>query len=150
MQGLRDDFLAGAVLAGDEDVGVGGSDAGHGGEHRLHGGAVAIISGRPCARRMRFSASRRWARRTARWRSIWVRRMVSRRALSQGFWMKSCAPRRMASTATSTLAHAVMTMTGICASWALTWREQVEAFVAGGGVAGVVEVDEERIEGVRI
>ncbi len=31
-------FLAGAVLAGDEDAGVGGSDAGDGGEDRLHGG----------------------------------------------------------------------------------------------------------------
>ena len=38
VEGLRDDFFAGAVLAGDEHAGVGGSDAGDGGEDRLHGG----------------------------------------------------------------------------------------------------------------
>jgi hypothetical protein len=44
--------------------------------------------------------------------SICVRMMASSRALSQGFCTKSRAPRRMASTATSTLPHAVMTTTG--------------------------------------
>ena len=38
MQGLRDDFLAGAVLAGDQNVGVGGADAGDRLQHGLHGG----------------------------------------------------------------------------------------------------------------
>ena len=44
--------------------------------------------------------------------SICVRRMESRRAFSQGFWIKSRAPRRIASTATSTLPQAVITTTG--------------------------------------
>ena len=38
--------------------------------------------------------------------------MASSRALSQGFCTKSRAPRRMASTASSTLPQAVMTTTG--------------------------------------
>jgi len=44
--------------------------------------------------------------------SIWVRTIASSLALSQGFWMKSRAPRRIASTATSTLPQAVITTTG--------------------------------------
>ena len=38
MEGLGHDFLAGAVLAGDEDVGVGGADAGHEIDDGAHGG----------------------------------------------------------------------------------------------------------------
>ena len=38
--------------------------------------------------------------------------METRRSLSHGFWMKSRAPRRMASTASCTLAQAVITITG--------------------------------------
>ncbi len=37
VEGLRDDFFAGAVFAGNEHAGVGGSDAGDGGEDGLHG-----------------------------------------------------------------------------------------------------------------
>ncbi len=40
------------------------------------------------------------------------------RALSHGFCTKSRAPRRIASTATSTLPHAVMTTTGSVGSMA--------------------------------
>lgn len=36
VEGLGDHFLSGSVLAGDEDVGVGGADAGNGGEDGLH------------------------------------------------------------------------------------------------------------------
>jgi hypothetical protein len=42
--------------------------------------------------------------------------MASRHALSHGFLIKSRAPRRIASTATSTLPHAVITTTGTVAS----------------------------------
>ena len=44
--------------------------------------------------------------------AICVRRMETSRAFSHGFATKSRAPRRMASTARSTLAQAVMTTTG--------------------------------------
>jgi hypothetical protein len=67
-------------------------------------------------RSSQFSASRRWPRRSARLSSVCVWRMASSRAFSHGFWTKSRAPRRIASTATSTLPHAVMTTTGRVAS----------------------------------
>ena len=75
----------------------------------------AISVGRfvPWSRSTRFSASSRWLRRSARASSTCVRTTASTRSLSQGFWMKSRAPRRMASTASSTVPQAVMTTTGM-------------------------------------
>ena len=70
----------------------------------------------PSSRRRLISASRRWPRRRARPSSTWVRTMARSRAFSQGFWMKSRAPRRMASTASSMLPQAVITTTGSEAS----------------------------------
>ena len=72
----------------------------------------AISCGKRSARSAEFSASRRWPLRSARPSSIWVLRIADSRALSQGFWMKSRAPRRMASTASSTDPQAVITITG--------------------------------------
>ena len=72
----------------------------------------AISCGKRSARSARFSASSRCPRRSARPSSICVFRIAESRALSQGFWMKSRAPRRIASTASSTLPHAVITITG--------------------------------------
>ena len=66
----------------------------------------------------------------ARCSSTWVRRIASRRSFSHGFWMKSRAPRRMASTASPTLPHAVITMTGRLLSRRDDLREQVETFLA--------------------
>ena len=77
--------------------------------------------------------------------------MASSRALSHGFWMKSRAPRRMASTASSTLPQAVMTTTGSVG--VQRWQccgEQVQAFLARGGVAGVVQVHQDDVELVRL
>ena len=68
--------------------------------------------GMPSPRRIEFSASSRCPLRSAWLNSICVRTIARSRALSQGFWMKSRAPRRIASTATSTLPHAVITTTG--------------------------------------
>ena len=75
-------------------------------------GDSAMIFGMPSPRRSEFSASSRCPLRSAWLNSICVRTMASSRALSQGFWMKSRAPRRIASTATSTLPQAVITTTG--------------------------------------
>ena len=72
--------------------------------------------------------------------------MASSRALSHGFWMKSRAPRRMASTASSMLPQAVIRTTGSVLSMARIRVQQIQAFLAGGGVAGVVEVDEDDVE----
>ena len=83
-------------------------------------GAEAMNAGAPGARRMRFSASSHCARLRLRCNSICVFRTLSRRAFSQGFWMKSPAPRRIASTASSMLPQAVMTTTGSCESISLT------------------------------
>ena len=44
---------------------------------------------------------------------IAVRQAAISRSLSQGFWMKSQAPRRIASTARSKLLQAVITITGV-------------------------------------
>ena len=71
-----------------------------------------MIFGMPSPRSSEFSASSRCPLRSAWLSSIWVRTIASSRALSQGFWMKSRAPRRIASTATSTLPQAVITTTG--------------------------------------
>ena len=46
VQRLRDESFAGAVLAGDEDVGVGGADARDHVEHRLHGGRLGDQAGK--------------------------------------------------------------------------------------------------------
>ena len=79
--------------------------------------ALPALFGRPVVspqsfRRKLFSDSSRALRRRMPASSIWVRTVASTRAFSQGFWMKSRAPRRMASTARSTVAQAVMTTTG--------------------------------------
>jgi hypothetical protein len=66
----------------------------------------------PSSRSRLISASSRWPRRRAWPSSTWVRTMASSRALSQGFWMKSRAPRRMASTASSIEPQAVITTSG--------------------------------------
>jgi hypothetical protein len=75
-------------------------------------GDSAMSFGIPSPRSSEFSASSRWPFRSAWLSSICVRMIASSRALSHGFWMKSRAPRRIASTATSTLPQAVMTTTG--------------------------------------
>ena len=72
----------------------------------------AINVGRFSARSSRFSASNFCPRRNALPSSICVRSTESSRAFSQGFWIKSRAPRRIASTASSTLPQAVITITG--------------------------------------
>ena len=51
----------------------------------------------------------------------------------------------MASTASPTLPHAVMTMTGNAAVEGNDLRKQIETFLAGGGIARVVQVDQHRI-----
>ncbi len=80
----------------------------------------AISSGRPESRSARFSASSRCPRRSARDSSAWVLSVATSRAFSHGFCTKSRAPRRIASTATSTLPQAVITTTGNVGSSA--WR----------------------------
>ena len=61
--------------------------------------------------------------------------------------MKSQAPRRMASTARSTLPHAVITITGDGVALRLQAGQQVHALLPGGGVAGVVQVRQDQVEG---
>ena len=72
----------------------------------------AMIAGPCLPRRSWFSCSNLRYARTAPASSIWLRTIASSRRFSQGFAMKSRAPRRMASTASSTLAQAVMITTG--------------------------------------
>ena len=59
--------------------------------------------------------------------------------------MKSRAPRLMDSTARSMLPHAVITITGRRESILLNARQQIETLLAGGGVARVVQVDQQHI-----
>ena len=60
--------------------------------------------------------------------------------------MKSRAPRRMASTARSTLPQAVITITGSIAIERLNLLEQLEPFLPGGGVARIVQIDDDEVE----
>ena len=74
--------------------------------------APAMIRGRAWSRSAVFSASRRSRARSARPSSTCVRTMASSRGFSHGLATKSRAPRRIASTASSTLAQAVITTMG--------------------------------------
>ncbi len=67
---------------------------------------------RPSAMSAWLASSSRRPRRIARPSAVCVRTIASRRSLSHGFCTKSRAPRRMASTATSTEPQAVITTTG--------------------------------------
>ena len=123
---VRHDLLAGPVLAADEHVGVRR-------RHPLDELAAPAAwrpirrSARaaPSRRSSRFSLSSRRVRRSARPSSTWVRSVARRRALSHGFSMKSRAPRRIASTALSTLPHAVITTAGSVASRA--WSSETSS-----------------------
>ena len=72
----------------------------------------ARIGDRPSACSAWFAASSCRPRRIARPSSACVRTIDSSRSFSHGFWTKSRAPRRIASTATFTDPHAVSTTTG--------------------------------------
>ena len=151
VEGARDDALAGPVLPDDEDVRVGGPDALDHLEHRAHRRRLRdhlrlAVAGAGSGSRPRAAA--RW--RSARPSAIWVRSVVSRRVLSHGFWTKSRAPRRIASTARSTVPQAVMTMTGSVGSSSLDPREQVEPLLPRRRVARVVQVDQHRVEVARL
>ena len=60
--------------------------------------------------------------------------------------MKSRAPRRIASTARSTLPQAVITTTGKVGSIAWILRQQIKAFAARGCVARVIQIDQDDVE----
>ena len=85
-------------------------------------------------------------RRSARPSSVCVRTIASSRSLSHGFWTKSRAPRRIASTATFTDAprrhddHRQRLVGGVNA------LEQLEPFLAGRRVARVVEIHQDDVE----
>ena len=64
----------------------------------------------------------------------------------QGFSRKSLAPFRIAFTATSTEAQAVITMTGSSGMQAMELLDERDALLAGGRVARVVEVDERDVD----
>ena len=110
----------------------------------LIAGERAIRGGAPS--KLRRAAPSSWRpRRNARLSSTCVRTMASSRALSHGFCTKSRAPRRIASTAMSTLAHAVSTMTGSVGSGRAA-APAGPALPVRSRVAGVVEIDQRRIE----
>ena len=74
-------------------------------------GASAIMFGTLPTRSL-LAASSFWPLRNALPSSICVRTIVSKRSLSHGFGTKSRAPRFIASTARSIVAHAVITTIG--------------------------------------
>ena len=113
VQGRGDRPLAGAVLAGDQHVRVRGPHALDQLQHRAHRLASrrsAAAGSRRAARCSRPPAAGRGAARAPA--PTCVRSVASSRALSHGFCTKSRAPRRIASTASSTLPQAVITTTG--------------------------------------
>ena len=74
--------------------------------------ASAIMNGRLSPRSRIFSCSSCRPLRNARPSSTWVRSTASSRSFFHGLVTKSRAPRRIASTASSTLPQAVITTTG--------------------------------------
>ena len=121
-------------------------------QHRLHGRRLGDQL-RPALARAaaRFSASSRWPRRSARPSSTWVRSDRAAGARCPTASGRSRArPRRMASTASSTLPQAVITTTGSVASSACRRVEQVQPLLARGGVARVVEVHQHGVELARL
>ena len=79
-----------------------------------------------------------------------MRTTASTRSLSHGFWTKSRAPRRIASTARSTVPQAVMTMTGIGDVELLQPRQERQALLARRRVARVVQIDQGDLEVARL
>ena len=76
------------------------------------GRELAMRSVPSAPRRIAFSSASRRPCRRASASCTWLRSTVSSRWLFQGFSRKSLAPLRIALTATSTVAQAVITMTG--------------------------------------
>ena len=79
-----------------------------------------------------------------------MRTIDSSRALSHGFCTKSRAPRRIASTATSTVPHAVITTTGSVGIERRSAASRSSPSRAGRRVARVVQVDEHGVEVARL
>jgi hypothetical protein len=109
---LGDQALARPVLARDEDVRVGRAHAGDELKDRPHRGRLrdqrrALLAAQELVLLLEPPVGADGAP-----SSIWLRTIARSRRFSQGLAMKSRAPRRMASTASSTLAQAVMMTTG--------------------------------------
>ena len=152
VQRARDHALARAVLAGDQHVGVGGPTRAIMLQHRLHRRRLGDQRRpAPPPRSARFSASSRWPRRSApRQLDLRAQDGEQRARCPTASGTKSRAPRRIASTARSTLPQAVITTTGSVGSSACRRVEQVEALRARGGVARVVEVHQHDVELARL
>ena len=146
VQGLRDQSLAGAVFAGDEDVGVGGADTRDHVEHRAHGGRLgdqlrkALGAQRAVLRFQALSAAQGAAEFDLRLQNGRQARVVPRlldeiaRAAAHGFDGEfDAAPR----------GHDDHGQRGV---ESLDAVEEFEAFLPAGGVAGVVEVHENGVE----
>jgi hypothetical protein len=143
--------LAAAVLAGQQHVRVGRADAVDHLEHRPASPRTRRSAAAGRRRAARGSRPRAAARgRSARDSSAWVRSVATSRAFSHGFCTKSRAPRRIASTATSTLPQAVITDHRQRRVERLQPAQQVHALAARGGVARVVEVDQHDVELARL
>ena len=151
VQRLRHHALAGAVLAGDEHVGVGRSDARDHLQHRPHGGGFGDQLGEVGrARSARFSASSRWPRRSAWPSSICVLRMAEQARVVPGLLDEVA---RAAAHGLHRQVHAAPgghddhRQRGV---ERLDAVQQVEALLAGGGVARVVEVHQDDVEIARL
>ena len=142
-----DRALAGAVLAGDEHVRVGGADPldhlQHGPHRRGLGDQQrpALVAQRPVLglEPLRRGAAPATARPAC---AGWRRAARSPTASARSRAPRGASPRPRA----STLPHAVITTTGSVASIAWSLREQVHPLAARGRVARVVEVDEDDVE----
>ena len=146
MQRLRHQSLAGAVLAGDEDVRVGRADAGDHVEDRAHGRRLgdqlrkALGAQRAVLRFQALSAAQGAAEFDLGLQNRREPRVVPRlldeiaRAAAHGFDGEfDAAPR----------GHDDHRERGVQGLYAV---EQFEAFLPAGGVAGVVEVHQNRVE----
>ncbi len=146
MEGLGDHLFAGAVFAGDEDVGVGGADAAHQVEHGLHGGGAGDEVG--CA----FSAEDAVFGFEPGGALLGAVELelgaedCEETEIVPGFLDEVVGAAAHGFDGKIDRAPGGHQDDGDLRIVAADGGEQVEAFLAGGGVAGVVEVDDDAVE----
>lgn len=147
VEGLGDDFFAGAVLAGDEDVGIRGPMRVMRSRTERMAGAEAMKSGVPSAQEPVLGLEQGGAAECAVELTLgtqdgeqprvvpWLLDEV-RRATAHGFDIQV------------DVGEGGRDDDGEGRVAGANGSEQVEAFPAGGGIAGVVQIDEQAVEGV--
>ena len=150
MQRLRDDFLAGAVLSGDQNIGVGRSDAGDRFQHGLHGRRVGNEFGPALGAEQSI----------LRLQAFGLLQSATQFDLGAKDRQQPLIVPGLLNEVARAAAHGLDGEFHIAPGGHHDHRnaaverddfgQQIEAFVAGSCVARVVQVDQERIVGVSV